>query len=150
MWFTEENRRYIQNQIKILINKNLRLNDIKKKVIGVLGDILKCENLCGDFVSINTQVEITIEVTKAILSATKNEQSSFFRRIFLLDKVKFTYTPDEIIAIHKTISSTFSKASIELVVKFLYLKCKNMRKHTEGESYLLALETIVTELDIYE
>lgn len=150
MWFTEENRRYIKNQIKILINKGLRLDDVKKKVIGVLGDILKCENICGDFVSINTQVEITIEVTKAILSTTKNERSSFFRRIFLLDNVKFTYTTDEIIAIHRMISSTFSKTSIELVVKFLYLKCRNMRTHPEGEAYLLALEAIVTELNIYE
>lgn len=150
MWFTEENRRYITNQIKILINKGLGLVDVKKKVIGVLGDILKCENLCGDFLSINTNVEITIEVTKTVIAITRNERSTFLRRIFLLDSVKFNYTTEEIIAIHRMISSTFSKASIELVVKFLYLKCRNMKTHNEAQAYLLALQAIVEELTIYE
>lgn len=150
MWFTEENRKYITTQIKILINKGLDLQSIKKKVVGVLGDILKCENLCGDFLSINTNVEITIEVTKAIIAITKNERSSFLKRLFLLDSVKFNYTTEEIIAIHKIISPTFSKASIELIVRFLYLKQRNMKMHDEGRAYLLALEAIINDLIIYE
>lgn len=150
MWFTEENRKYIKNQIKILINKELSLADVKKKVVGVLGDILKCQNICGDFVSINTQVEIIVEVAKAITTVTKKERQSFIKRIFSYNNVKFSYTTDEIIAIHKMISPTFSKTSIELVVRFLYLKCRNMQMHNEAQAYLLALEAIVTELNIYE